>query len=119
MIVACILLSATLCRAVKDKPVMLLTAASSASLMADGITTKALERRGYQESDPIARFLIGRHPTWARMTAAGLPLVIGETWLAERMRTSRHKWERKLWWLPQTVQIGANFGSAVRNGTLE
>jgi len=104
----CILFSATLCRAVHDKPVLALTAVQSGLLVSDGVTTRQVVRRGYSEIDPIARLFIGTKPTWGRMAPIGAAQVIAGTWLAERMRTSRHVWIRRFWWAPQAAGIAGN-----------
>jgi hypothetical protein len=115
MIIECILLSASLCRATHDKPVMALALAQSAALVADGITTREQVRLGYTETDPLARAVLGSRPTWARMAPLGALQCLLETWLAERMRTSPHRWIRRLWWLPQSVGIAGNIGGVKTN----
>lgn len=72
MIIECILLSASLCRATHDKPVMVLGLSQSAVLVADGITTRERVRLGYTEFDPLARAVLGNRPTWARMAPMGV-----------------------------------------------
>ena len=118
MLIACILLSASLCRAVHDKPVLALTAVQSAALVTDGITTKECDKPGCSEGDPVSRLFIGRHPTWSRMAPAGAAVAVGQMWLAERMKTSRHKWVRRLWWLPEVAGIAANSVAAANNERL-
>jgi hypothetical protein len=117
MIIECILLSASLCRATHDKPVMTLALAQSAALVADGITTRERVRLGYTEFDPVTKIFLGSRPTWARMAPLGVVQCLLETWLAERMRTSTHKWVRRFWWLPQSVGIGGNIGGVQSNST--
>lgn len=118
MIIECILLSASLCRAVRSKPIVTLASVQTAALVADGVTTRQYESRGDVEDDPVAKFILGDRPTWARMAPAGAVLVIGEMWLAERMKTSRHAWERKTWWLPMVLGTAANTYEAVHNSSL-
>jgi hypothetical protein len=115
MIIECILLSASLCRAAHDKPVMALAVSQSAVLVADGITTREQIRLGFTETDPLTKAFLGSRPTWARMAPLGALQCLLETWLAERMRTSTHKWVRRLWWLPQSVGIGGNIWGAETN----
>lgn len=104
----CALLSPTLCAAVHDKPVMLLTALHTAAIVDDGISTAANIGDGATEGDPVARLFIGKHPTWKRMAPAGAGEIIAETWVAERMKTSNHKWVRRIWWVPQVADITVN-----------
>ena len=59
---------------------------------------------GPTETDPLARPLV-RLPRPAYY-ACGFALATGVNWLGYRMSRSR-RW-RKVWWLPQSVSIGAN-----------
>jgi hypothetical protein len=115
MLIECVLLSASLCHAVKDKPVLALTAAHVASVVADGITTKQFERRGRYEIQ--SAWIFGREPSAGRLALVWAPEVIAEMWLAERMHRS-HTWVRHVWWLPQVLQIGVHGGDAIANTRL-
>ena len=119
MIIECILLSVSLCRAAHDKPVLALGLAQSAVLVADGVTTRERVRMGYTEFDPVTKIFLGSRPTWGRMAPLGAVQCLLETWLAERMRTSTNKWIRKLWWLPQSVGISGNIWGVATNRTNE
>jgi len=114
----CILFSATLCRAVHDKPVLALTALQAGLLVSDGITTRQVIHRGYFEIDPVARIFIGTRPTWGRMAPIGAAQAIAGTWLAERMRTSRHIWIRRFWLAPQMAGIAGNAWATGHNLSL-
>jgi len=103
------------CRAVRDRQIVLLAAGQSAALLYDGVTTRQFLNRGYVEIDPFARVFIGRKPTWGRMAPMGMVQVAAEMWLAERMKTSRNRWVRRLWWLPQTIGTSANSASIENN----
>jgi hypothetical protein len=115
MIIECILLSVSLCRAVHDKPVVALGLSQSAVLVADGVTTRDRVGLGYTETDPVTRLFLGRRPTWGAMAPLGTLQSILEMWLAERMRTSRNKWMRRLWWVPQSVGITGNAWGVQQN----
>jgi hypothetical protein len=115
MLIECILLSSSLCRATRDKPVMELGLSQAAVLVADGVTTREQVRLGYTEADPLARSILGSRPTWARMAPLGALQCLLETYLAERMRRSPHRWIRGLWWLPQSVGIGGNIWGVETN----
>jgi hypothetical protein len=52
------------------------------------------------------------------MIPAGAAQVIAETWLAERMKTSSHRWERKLWWVPLVAGAALSAEAAIRNEQL-
>jgi hypothetical protein len=60
--------------------------------------------RGPTETDPLARPFV-RLPQPAYY-ACGFALATGVNWLGYRMSRSR-RW-RKVWWLPQSISIGAN-----------
>lgn len=145
MLIECLLISASLCHAVKDKPVLALTALQSAAMVADGITTtRAIQPQTIttqvnyacsvngipaycgsysqpttfvrHEGDPISAFFIGRNPSWQRMVPAGVAEAIGFMWLSERLRHSH--WGRHIWWVPQSMIIGAHTVLAIRNSRL-
>lgn len=101
----CLLLSLTLCATLRDKPVAALSAVHAGALFADGYTTRRAVLRGKSETDPLARALIGSRPTWGRMLPIGAAVVIGQTYLAERMKHSRNGFVRRVWWIPQAVSI--------------
>jgi hypothetical protein len=146
MFIECVLIVASLCQAVRDRPVMALTSISTAALVADGVTTSRIIGThnwtalapipcsvngapvfcgSYlqqwtitrHEEDPVSRLLIGRYPTWKRMVPVGIGLIVGEMWLAERMKRS-HTWVRHVWWIPQVLTIGANTTFATLNSRL-
>jgi hypothetical protein len=115
MLIECILLSASLCHALRDKPVLTLGVAQSAALVTDGITTRERVQQGYTETDPVTRLVLGPKPSWGAMAPLGAAQCLLETWLAERMRTSRYKWVRRIWWVPQSVGISGNVWGAREN----
>lgn len=118
MILECVLLSASLCRAVRSKPIMVLTGVQSSALVADGVTSMNFRQRGLEETEPVSRVLLGKYPSWARMAPVGAAVVTGEVWLAYRMKTSPHGWERRIWWLPMVLGTAANTYEAVHNSRL-
>jgi len=115
MLIECILLFASLCHAMRDKPVLVLGVAQSAALLTDGITTEQRVQRGYTETDPVTRLVLGAKPTWGGMAPLGAAQCLLETWLAERMHASRYRWVRRLWWVPQTIGISGNIWGAREN----
>jgi len=106
----------TFVRAVKDPPVLALTLAHGAAVLGQAWTAKQVLSR-YSESyeNALTGFPLGRHPTNARMFAAGSGLVLGEMYLAEKMRRSRQKWVREIFWLPQIVTISIHLGATHYN----
>src|SRR5438445_13510792 len=92
MLIECILLSSSLCHALRDKPVMTLTAVSAIVMTADGMLTAEHTRfvarqglMGSYEIDPLTRVFIDSRPTWKRMAPAGLNLIAAETIMTQRM----------------------------------
>jgi hypothetical protein len=58
------------------------------------------------ETNPLARpFVHLPAPVFVGFAAANSAAA---SWLGARMRRSRHGWERRIWWLPQTAQIAGN-----------
>lgn len=114
----CVLFEKTLCGALRNRRIVMLGAAQTGALIADGVTTRQYLHRGYVEVDPLTRAFLGRTPTWSRMAPLGAVQVVAGMWLAERMSKSEHLWVRRLWWLPQTVGFGGNVAASVHNTTL-
>lgn len=114
MIIECLLLSVSLCHALRDRPVVALTVTSAVAMAVDGQLTRQ-NARMYQregltassETDPVTRLVIGRYPTWKRMAPAGLALIVTEAVVAEKLRRS-HSWLRHVWWVPQALTIAGN-----------
>jgi len=123
VLIECILISWSLCQAVKDTPakalfptkqnaiVAVLKDRPVMALMALDVTVKTMDYRqterdftlgGFQEHNPVLRPMLG-HP--AAMYAYGAGYAMGAAWLGQKMRTSRFGLVRKLWWLPQTYSI--------------
>ena len=115
MLIECILLSASLCHAMKDTPVLALTAAHAASVVADIRTTQAFERRGYHEGQ--SAWILGREPSVGRMALTLVPEIVVETFIAERMHRS-HTWIRHIWWVPQIISIGVHTQASIYNSRL-
>jgi len=114
----CSLIPADFCRALKNKPIVLLGAVQTAALISDGVTTRQFLSHGYTEVEPVARILLGSRPTWSRMAPMGAIQVFAGMWLAERMATSRHVWIRRFWWLPQVMGTAGNAAASLHNRTL-
>lgn len=109
-----ILLAALLC----THPVVTLGLAQGAAEAWDGYTTRRNIESGHYEADPISRAFIGRYPTWDTMIPAGTLQVVGTALLAERMRRSRNRFVRKLWFLPQAASIGVSLAMVRHNERL-
>lgn len=104
--ITCLLLSASLCMAARDKPVVTLAAAEAITMTMDYRQTLAMTSgrgRGFHENNPLLRPLLP-HPAAVYALEAGA--VIGGMWLGERLRRSDKSWLRRLWWLPQMSGVG-------------
>jgi hypothetical protein len=115
LLIECILLVASLCQTVKDKPVMFLAAAQTSMQIADGITTRESIKLGGIETEPIPRLLLGPRPTWNRMAPLGATQIILATMLAHKMRESHNRFIHSVWWLPQCISIGDSTGGTIQN----
>jgi len=104
----CILIGRTLCDALHDRPVAILMAAHIALVIPDGIYTHSDVTQGAYEADPVSRLLVGRRPTLTRMAPIGAVWIIGETYLAERMRKSKRAWVRDIAFVPQSIGIASS-----------
>jgi hypothetical protein len=111
----CRLVISTLCGAVKNRFIFAAATLQTTALIGDGITTRQYLRRGYVEVDPFTRVLLGRRPMWARMAPLGTVQVLAGMWLGERMSTSRNRWIRRFWWLPQAAGIAGNAAATANN----
>jgi hypothetical protein len=118
VILECVLLSASLCRAVHSKPIMVVAGVQTSALVADGVTSMNFRRHGFVEAEPVSRVFLGKYPGWLRMAPVGAAVVTGEVWLAYRMKTSRHAWERRAWWLPMVLGTAANTYEAIHNARM-
>jgi len=58
---------------------------------------------GFQEHNPMVRPLLG-HP--AALSGYGVGYALGAAFVGSRMRSSRYPFIRRLWWVPQTLDIG-------------
>jgi hypothetical protein len=103
MIIECVFIASSLCRTVKDKPVMVVAAANAAMLTLD--YRKTLEVNNdpafhAHEANPLLRPLV-HHP--AAMYIDTAAQVVLFSWIGHRLRTSHSRIARMLWWLPQAA----------------
>jgi len=109
MLIECILLSASLCHAVTDPPVVALAVTQSAIVVTNALTKYEIQQvyPGWQETNPIVHPLMGTRPQLRSMIAWGGVEVVLTMYLGERMKRS-HSWIRHIWWVPQLVAIGGH-----------
>jgi len=96
-----------------DRPVIYLMVAGELAAQADLDTTFGFPGPN-REANPVTRpFVDGMpQPLVSAVSAGG---VLGLGWLAHRMHQSNNRVLRKIWWVPQAIQGGADFGCAVEN----
>jgi len=97
-----------------------LSLAGQAAALADVKTTLTLRNGnpGFTDEDPIARPIVNDLPTPAYVTVAmAFTSVISV--VGFEMHKSPHRWERRIWWIPQTVQIAINAGCSLHNARAE
>jgi len=100
-----------------SREVLLGSLVLGAAQLSDGASTRSAQAgcaRCY-ESDPLARALLGRQPTWPRMLLWGSAENIGASLLAERMRRSKHAYVRRTWFLPQFALAGYHAWATFHN----
>src|SRR5437879_5476380 len=108
MLMQCILLSASLCHAVRDPQVVALAITQTAVVVTDAVTENEIEQLypiGWQEDNPIAVRLMGSRPQMRSMIAWGCVEAGFTMYLGERMKRS-HWWIRHVRWAPQLIAIG-------------
>lgn len=118
-----LLLSASQKCIAQSKTQIILDATSQAALWADMTTTEhnlkitrvahGITYHPFGEGDPLAKpFVTLPKPAYFTLgTAMGASLAF----LSNKMKKSPHRWEHKIWWIPQVVQISVNSLCAVHN----
>ena len=114
MFIECVLLSASLCHAVKDPPVVALAVTQTAIVVANTVTKYEMQQvyplGVWQETNPVVHTLMGPRPQVRSMIAWGSVEVGLTMYLGERMKRS-HSWIRHIWWAPQLIAIaGHSYG---------
>lgn len=79
----------------------------------DARTTRQAMRH-YHELDPLLRPFAHSAALYPAMQLAPF----GLDWLATRLAVSRHRWLRRLWWLPQAAATAGFVWSAMHNLSL-
>ena len=90
--------------------------ASETAAILDTKTTldvKAKYPTVFRESDPLARaFVKLPAPAYFGTSIAIIGALDFASW---KIAGSRHRWQRRLWWLPMAVQTGVSADSAIWN----
>jgi hypothetical protein len=78
----------------------------------DAWTTRRVISNGYgYEMDPLLRPFAGNASLYAAIQVAPVAL----EYLGWRMMHSHHEWERRFWWMPQSLGAAMNLASGVHN----
>jgi hypothetical protein len=102
-------------------PIITLGIAQATAAYFDGYTTMyengKIDKFGIKvcEQDPVAKFFIGKYPTWNRMIVWGSVEIICATYLAYTMKNSNNMIIKKLWWIPQACFISFHGGCIALN----
>jgi len=89
-----------------------LAIAESSTATFDAWTTRRVISSGEgHEMDPLLRPFAGNASLYAVIQVAPLAL----DYLSWRMMHSHHEWERRIWWLPQSLSAGMSLGSGAHN----
>jgi len=96
-----------------DKRWMVLALAGQAATMADVKTTLSYSNSCAAEADPLAKWDVCLpKPAYIAVSSG---MTAGLSVVCLRMRHSRQPWMRRLWWVPQAVQIALNARCALKN----
>jgi hypothetical protein len=79
----------------------------------DSLTTREAMAH-YHELDPLLRPFAHSAALYPAMQIGPF----GLDWLANRMATSRHKWVRRFWWVPQAAATAGFIWSGAHNLSL-
>jgi hypothetical protein len=109
MIFHCLLAVISLCGALRDRPVLALTATHAAIASWDWTVTREGVNAGAHEADPLARPFV--HSNGAMIAGEALEVSL-TAMIAERARKSRHRVIRDTWWVWQAVPIAAHVWGA-------
>lgn len=86
--------------------------AQSSTATFDAWTTRRVISSGEgHEMDPLLRPFAGNASLYAAIQVGPLAL----EYLGWRMMHSEHPWERRIWWMPQSLGAAMNFASGVHN----
>ena len=78
----------------------------------DAWSTRRAVSRGYgTEANPLLRPFANSGAMYAATQVS--PVLMD--FLGKRMITSRHRWVRRVWWLPQAAGMGMSLGAGVQN----
>jgi hypothetical protein len=121
MIIECVLLTVSLCHVVKDKPVMALLAADVTIKIMDVRQTERNYRWGemhpcstfhsneqlcgFVEHDAFVAPLVPHSAAFYAFEWSG---AVFSGWIGHKLRESRRRWMRDIWWVPQTISVGQN-----------
>ena len=92
-----------------------LSLVGQAAAFADVRTTLTLRNGNpnFTDQDPFAQHVVNL-PTPAYIAVAAA-FTSSISVVSFEMRKSPRRWERRMWWIPQTIQIGINIGCSLHN----
>jgi hypothetical protein len=122
MLTACLLVLLGVCPKHPVKPAQVSFSVAAAALTFGDIAQtvdhadrcKQISPCIFTEHDPLERPFVthGRAVAYSSATAE----LLGVAWLGSRLKNSNNRVARKLWWLPQAIEIGGHlWGIAASN----
>jgi hypothetical protein len=98
-----------------DKNIRLLAEMNMGAAVLDDVTSRMVIERGGYERNPLMRPFVHNSGTVAAESVAEVWLM---AFVADRLKRSEHSLWRKVWWLPQTVNITAKVSGGIYNSVL-
>lgn len=103
-----------LARLFRDKPLMVLWASMSTfNAMDMHVTIEAQAAGGFHEDNPLVRPLLGQPAPAIYLEQQGM--IAGLALVGHKMRESKHRFIRALWWVPLAFQVQANLRGWLRD----
>jgi len=98
-----------------DKQVTILAGINAGAAVLDDVASRKVIDAGGYERNPLIRPFVHNSGTLAAESAAEVWLM---AFVGDRMKHSNHPIFRKVWWLPQTLNIAAKLAGGTYNTVL-
>jgi hypothetical protein len=98
-----------------DKQVRLLAEMNAGAAVMDDVASRMVIESGGYEQNPLMRPFVHNSGTLAAESVTEVWLM---AFIADRMKHSSHPLLRKVWWLPQTLNISAKVSGGIYNSVL-
>ena len=98
-----------------DKNIRLLAELNTGAAVMDDVSSRLVIESGGYERNPLMRPFVHDSGTLAAESVAEVWLM---AFVADRVKRSEHPLWRKVWWLPQTLNMGAKVSGGIYNSVL-